>query len=92
MSKRGHHAEEFKAEAVDLVENSDKGVAAIAHDLGISPRTLYHWLEERQASRREGIGGGSDLQAEVKRLQRELEITRQERDILKKAIKVFSKE
>jgi transposase-like protein len=30
-------------------------------------------------------------QAEIRRLKRELEITRQERDILKKAIRVFSR-
>lgn len=93
MSRRSkHHTDEFKAEAVGLVERSGKSVPEIAEDLGINARTLYHWLaaqKPKEISRQDG--SEADLAADNKRLRRELEIMRQERDILKKAMGVFAK-
>jgi transposase len=37
-----------------------------------------------------GTGHQTETEAELRRLRRELEITRQERDILKKAVAIFS--
>jgi transposase len=86
-----HHTEEFKAEAVELVERSGKGVPEIAEDLGINARTLYHWLAAQKPKASSQDESEGDLAAENKRLRRELEILRQERDILKKAMGVFAK-
>lgn len=95
MKKGMHHSVEFKREAVALARGSEASVAEIAADLGISSRTLHRWLQEGQAGGGRADAGGSDeagLGGEVKRLRRELEVVRQERDILKKAISVFSRE
>jgi transposase len=94
MSRRNkHHTDEFKAEAVELVERSGKSVPAIAEDLGINARTLYHWLAvQKPKAISNQDASAADLAAENKRLRRELEIMRQERDILKKAMGVFAKE
>ena len=94
MSRRNkHHTEEFKAEAVELAEGSGQSVPEIAEGLGINPRTLYHWIASyKPKSGQSGDQAPSDLEAENKRLRRELEITRQERDILKKAMGVFARE
>jgi transposase len=94
MSRRSkHHTEEFKVEAVELVERSGKSVPEIAEELGINARTLYHWVA---ASKLRSVSSSdvseADLAAENKRLRRELEIARQERDILKKAMRVFARE
>jgi transposase len=94
MSRRNkHHTDEFKAEAVELVERSGKSVPEIAEDLGINARTLYHWLAAHKPKEISSAGTSEgDLASENKRLRRELEIMRQERDILKKAMGVFAKE
>lgn len=94
MSRRNkHHTDEFKSEAVELVERSGKGVPEIAEDLGINARTLYHWLAAQKPKvMSHSSTGEPDLAAENKRLRRELDIMRQERDILKKAMGVFAKE
>ena len=94
MSRRSkHHTDEFKVEAVALVEQSGKSVAEIAEELGINERTLYHWVAAHKPSRIANKGiGEQDLAAENKRLRRELEIMQQERDILKKAMGVFARE
>ena len=93
MSRRSkHHTEEFKAEAVTMVEQSGQSVAEIAEGLGINPRTLYHWIASHQPKGTSSSRvGEQDLESENKRLRRELEIMRQERDILKKAMGVFAK-
>ena len=88
-----HHTEEFKTEAVELVERSGKSVPEIADELGINERTLYHWMaKNKRGEASEAESNEKDLAAENKRLRRELEIMRQERDILKKAMGVFAKE
>lgn len=93
MSRRNkHHTDEFKAEAVELVERSGKSVAEIAEDLGINERTLYHWVAAHKPGKdNTNEVSEKDLSAENKRLRRELDIMRQERDILKKAMGVFAK-
>jgi len=86
-----HHTEEFKAEAVELVERSGKSVPEVAEGLGINPRTLYQWVASHKPKQESSHLNEQDLEAENKRLRRELEIMRQERDILKKAMGVFAK-
>ncbi|HSS98685.1 MAG TPA: IS3 family transposase [Terriglobales bacterium] len=87
MSRRSqHHTEEFKTEAVELVERSGKSVPEIADELGINERTLYHWMAKHKGGEASEVASSeSELAVENKRLRRELEIMRQERDILKKA-------
>ncbi len=91
------YTEEFKRDAVRLVETSGKSKTQIARDLGISDSALYRWLKEYGQTPEpsaNGQGGPNlkDLEAENKRLRREVEVLRQERDILKKAISICSQE
>ena len=93
-TERRQYTAEFKREAVELSESSDKSVRQIADELGVQPKLLYRW---RTASRRhasDAFPGHGKLNAadrEVVELRRELERTRQERDILKKALGIFSR-
>jgi transposase len=83
---------EFKQEAVQLLETSGKSGTALAKELGISDSVLYRWRKELRANGDEafpGKGHQTDLEEEVRRLRRENEVLRQERDILKKAAAIF---
>ena len=85
---------EFKLEGVHLVQRSGKSQAQIARDLGIADSTLHHWCKEfaeAGAAAFPGSGHQTAQEEEVRRLKRELEVTRQERDILKKALAIFSR-
>jgi transposase len=85
---------EFKQEAVQLTKTSDKPKAQIARELGISDSALYSWCRAAEAHGEEafpGKGHQLPLEEEIHRLKRELERTQQERDILKKAISIFSR-
>ena len=89
--RRKHYTEEFKLEAVRLVKESGGTQEEIAGDLGIGKSTLGKWLRHY---REEDLLSGphEDKEKELKRLRRENELLRQERDLLKKATAFFAKE
>ena len=86
--------QDFQDEAVRLAETSGRSRREIAQDLGIGLSTLRHWIDRRRERQIEQPPGNrqEDVAAELKRLRRENEILRQERDILKKATAFFAKE
>lgn len=93
--KRRVYTAEFKKEAVQLAKSSEKTNAEIERDLGLSKGLLKHWVrqvEEEGASAFPGQGRLKSEEEELRRLRRENEILRQERDILKKVVALFSQE
>src|SRR5215470_19980535 len=87
------YTKEFKEQAVQLVQTSGKPIAQVARELGISDTSIHQWRKELAAHGSEafpGIGHQTALEEENRRLKRELERTRQERDILKKTVTIFS--
>ena len=86
---------EFKREAVRLAQTSDKPIAQVARELGISDTSIHQWRKELAALGPEAdpASGHQTAQEEkIRRLTRELEIVKQERDILKKAVSICSRE
>ena len=91
--KRRTYTREFKTEAVRLLERSGKSQAEVAKELGISRTSLCRWKKEFEQDGEDAFPGQGCLRPEEKRfreLEREIEILRQERDILKKAVAIFS--
>ena len=91
--KRRQFDRAFKVEAVRLVTEEGRPVAAVARDLGIGENLLHRWKQqftEQQEQAFVGTGNLTPEQAELRRLRRELIDVTEERDILKKAISVFS--
>jgi transposase len=89
------YTREFKVEAVQLVKSSGKPMSQIARELGISDSALSKWckqLVEQGEQAFPGSGHQTAQEEELRRLKRELDITRQERDILKKGVSIFSRE
>ena len=90
---RRTYTREFKVEALRLLETSDKSAAQIERDLGISAGCLWRWKRELAADGVRAFPGRGRLtpdEERVRQLERENEILRQERDILKKAVAIFS--
>src|ERR1700687_5213717 len=89
------NTQEFKREAVRLAQTSGKPITQVAHELGISDSAIHQWRKELAEHGPEafpGSGHQTSLEEENRRLKRELEIARQERDILKKVVSIFSRE
>ncbi len=91
--RRREYTKEFKQEAVALSNEQGVTAAQVARDLGIDPALLYRWRSEMRSDGEEAFPGKGKLNAsdeEMRRLQRELDRVRMERDILKKALRVFA--
>jgi transposase len=91
------YTQEFKLEALELLQRGDKSAGQIERELGITPGLLTKWRVRYQIVSREGQVpeiGPSDMEAakaEIRRLQRELANMEEEREILKKALYICSR-
>jgi transposase len=94
MTKQRRFTKDFENEAVRLALTSGRTQREIAEDLGVGLSTLVRWIGRSRDRAAEGTGGPAetDTAAELKRLRRENEILRQERDILKRATAFFARE
>ena len=87
------YTREFKVEALQLLARGGKSAAQLERELAITKGMLLKWRDRYRVDEGRQSLEPNDLEAaraEVKRLRRELEVTAQERDILKKAVAIFS--
>lgn len=85
---RRKFTDEFKADAVAMVEESDGQIAKVARELGIYGSLLGNWVRR---AREEAEGAPTAVErVEIRDLKRELDRVRRERDILGKAAAYFS--
>jgi transposase len=85
---RRKFTDEFKADAVALVEESGGQIAKVAKELGIYDSSLGNWV--RQAREEAAGAPTAEERAEIRELKKELERVTRERDILGKAAAYFS--
>lgn len=84
---------EFKINTVNLYKSSGRSLQAISRELGLATSTLSKWVREHSENLAEsfpGKGYPKPNEEEVRALRKELAHVRQERDILKKALAIFS--
>ncbi len=88
---RRKFTDEFKAETVKLIRESGRTVGSVAKELSLTETAVRNWVKNAEAS-------GSvdalqpDQQAELKRLRKENQELRMEKEILRKATAFFAKE
>lgn len=89
IQERRTYTDQFKREAVQMLLDGHS-VASVSKNLGINNRNLlYRWKSEILA--RSGPAATA-LDSQVHELREELQRTRRERDILKKALSIFSQQ
>lgn len=84
---------EFKQEAIQLWQSSGRSATAIESELGITQGLLSRWKRKQDNNGPNAFPGKGRLlpeQDKMRQLERENAILRQERDILKKAVAIFS--
>ena len=87
--------DDFKRNALDLLEATGRPIAEIAGDLGIPYKTLERWKHQMRGRNRKPLKDGpppDPRDLEVKQLRKELADAKLERDILKKALAICSKD
>ena len=93
--KRRQYTKEFKIEAVRLIVEEGRPISEVARELGIGENLLHRWKKKSEEGKIDpfpGQGRLSPEDEELRRLRRENERLRMERDILKKAVAIFSEE
>jgi transposase len=93
MAGRRKFSREFKMEAVRMVGSGEQDLVRVAEDLGIRADMLRKWkgrFSEDQEGAFPGSGRLKPADEEVRSLRRQLRWACEERDILKKAMAIFS--
>jgi transposase-like protein len=91
--RRRHYDEEFKRNAVELLESGERSAVQLSQELGVSDCSLGKW--KRQYGRQSQACRSGELGAEQRRiaeLERELAAVSRQRDILKKALAILGQE
>jgi transposase len=93
MTKRHRRkfTDEFKAETVKLIKTSGRSVGSVAAELDIRGTVVRRWVQQTEAS------GSADTlspdeRSELKRLRKENQELRMEKEILRKATAFFARE
>ncbi len=84
---------EFKLNAVRLVLEEKLTLRKVSKDLGIGKSTLEKWIRDIKKHGITAFPGKGKIRADderVRKLERENEVLKRERDILKKALAIFS--
>ena len=89
-SKKKRFDRDFKLSAVKMVTEGGHKAAEVARSLGIHPNQLYNWKRKLSDNGDKAFPGKGHL-TEVAALRRKLRDVEMERDILKKAVGIFSK-
>lgn len=91
---RTRYGEEFKKDAVKLVIEGGRSAIDVAEGLGIHSNILYRWIRQYKEDKENAFPGNGNLKPEdkeLRELKKQLRDVTEERDILKKAVHIFSK-
>ena len=94
---RKRYTPEYKSDAVRLVVRSGRPAAQVARDLGVSENLVAKWVRlhliemDQNSEQVDGLNP-SEMSAEIRRLQGELDHVSEQRDILKKALGIIGSE
>jgi transposase-like protein len=94
--QRRRYDSDFKRNAAQLTEEPGRSVKDVADNLGISKDLLYKWRRELQAKEKFAFPGNgrealTEQDKKIRDLEKRLKDAEMERDILKKAVAIFSR-
>ncbi len=88
--KKKRFDRDFKISAVKMVTQEGHKASEVARSLGIHPNQLYNWKKKFSDNGEKAFPGKGHL-TEISALRKQLREVEMERDILKKAVGIFSK-
>ena len=92
--KRRSFSKEYKAEVVELIRRSGKGIGAVARELDLSETAVRKWAQQAEIDSGGGPAGALTTaeREELAQLRKRVKTLEMEREILKKATAFFAKE
>jgi transposase-like protein len=96
VQQRISYDPDFKRNAVKLTEESGRTVSEVAENLGLSKDLLYRWRRAQRVNKELAFPGNgrealTSEQQKIRELEKRLKNAEMERDILKKAMAIFSR-
>ena len=93
---RKQYTKEQKLEIINLSYEPGQGISSLSERFNISTNTIYNWRNQFKKHKTNAFPGNgnkimSQSEREMERLKKQLREVQLERDILKKAIGIFSK-
>lgn len=94
---RRKYNREFKIEAIRMYENGERSLSEVEKELGITTGLLGKWKDELkdQPKKEEAFPGNgklTDTEARIRQLERENALLKQDKEILKKVLTMYSKD
>ena len=91
VRRRRKFSKEFRNDVLNILRTGDKKVSELSKELGISEQVIYRWYKKSNGKEvgEEKVGG---QEKELRELRAKLADITEERDILKKAVSIFSKQ
>lgn len=95
--ERRKYSKEFKMEAVRMYETGERSMSEVERGLGIPKGLLWRWNQEikQQVQKGEAFPGNgrlSETETRIRHLERENALLKQDKEILKKVLEMFSKD
>jgi transposase len=95
MARPAKYPEQFRRDAVELVESSGRPIAEVARSLSINEGTLWNWVRNARDKKVRDVdpGGVSESERdELLRLGKEVIELRTDKEILRRAAAYFARE
>jgi transposase len=89
---RRHYDEEFKRNAVELLEQGERSAVQLSRELGVSDCALGKWKRQYGRQGRAAVNASETAQRRIEELEREVAAVSRQRDILKKALAILGQE
>lgn len=91
VKRRRKYSKEFQQDVINMLRTGNKNVPELSKELGIVEQVIYRWNKKQNgnSNQEEKV---SDREKELRELRRRLADVTEERDILKKAVSIFSKQ
>jgi len=92
IQKRKKYSQSFIEDVVNMIKTGDKSISEISRDLSIGTTILYRWHKKYSDDENPTLVEVNEKDAELRELRKKLADVEEERDILKKAISIFSRQ
>ena len=92
VKSRRRYSKEFREDVLHMLKTGDKTVPVLSKELGIAEQVIYRWYKKDKGLNVKAGEKVSDQEKEVRELRKKLADVTEERDILKKAVHIFSRQ
>jgi transposase len=89
---RKRYSKEFKEDVVNMLKTGEKSVSVLSRELDIAEGIIYRWYKKSEGKNEMVTEKVGDQDKEIRELRKKLAEIEEERDILKKAVSIFSRQ